>query len=167
MFAISRQWPSRLWPAFTIAVIAALMLAATASAASPIAHTVKTGGPDACIDMGDTIGCDGNFSFSAFLLADGTATGRYTDRFAGGNGIHGVIDCVVVDGNEAWISGVVTQGSFEGDDLAGLAFTVKVVDNGANGVDQISTSHTGDETSCLEQTEFELFDVTQGNVIVK
>lgn len=168
MFAISRQWPSRLWSAFVIAVIAALMLTATASARNTIAHTVKAGGPDACIAMGDQPGCDGNYSFSATLYADGSATGVFTDRFARGNGIHGVIECVSVDGNEAWVSGVITQGDFEGEDLAGLPFTTRVVDNGssAGDVDLISTSHVGDETSCFEQEDFLLFPTAQGNVIV-
>jgi hypothetical protein len=169
MFAMSRQGISRWWSAFAIASIATLMLTATASARSPIAHTVKVGGPDACIAFGDGPGCDGNFSLSAILYADGSVTGRYTDRFSGGNGIHGVIDCVVVVGNEAWVSGVITQGNFEGDDLAGLPFTTRVRDNGASAsdVDEISTSHTGDETSCLEQADFDLLPISEGNVVVR
>ena len=167
MFAISRQWPSRLSLAFAIALGAALMLAATASAASPIAHTVKAGGPDLCTGMEDKPGCDGNYSITAVLYADGSVSGQYSDRFSGGNGFHGVIDCVVVDGNEAWVSGVITQGSFEGEDLAGLPFTARLVDNGSSGTDEISTSHVGDDTSCLEQENFELFDTPQGNVVIK
>jgi hypothetical protein len=169
MLAINRQWPGRLWSALVIGLVAALMLATTASARNTIAHTVKAGGPDACIAMGDSPGCDGNYSLTATLYADGTVTGVFTDRFSRGNGIHGVIDCVSVDGNQAWVSGVITQGDFEGEDLAGLRFTTRVVDNGASAgdVDEISTSHTGDETSCLEQADFDLFPTAQGNVIVK
>jgi hypothetical protein len=169
MLAISRERPSRFWSALAIASIAALMLTTTASARNTIAHTVKAGGPDACFAFEDQPGCDGNYSFSAILYADGSVTGTYTDRFSGGNGIHGVIDCVSVEGNEAWVSGMITQGDFEGDDLAGLPFTTQVVDNGssASAFDLISTSHTGDDTSCLEQADFELFETPEGNVVVR
>ena len=169
MFALSRELPSRLWSALAIGLIATLMLTTTALASSPIAHSVKAGGPDLCVAFGDGPGCDGNYSFTAILYADGSVAGTYTDRFSGGNGIHGVIDCVSIEGSEAWVSGVITQGNFEGDDLAGLPFTTRVVDNGssASDIDLISTSHTGDETSCLEQADFDLFPTAQGNVIVK
>ena len=169
MFAISRQWTNRWWSALAIALIAALLLTSTASAAKPIAHRVQAGGPDLCVALGDRIGCDGNYSFSAIQYSDGSVTGQYSDRFARGNGFHGVIDCVSVVGNEAWVSGVITQGSFDGFDLAGLPFTTRVRDNGASAadVDEISTSHVGEDTSCLEQANFEPLPTPQGNVSVK
>ena len=169
MFALSRNKLSRWGSALAFALIAGLLLTTTASARNTIAHTVKAGGPDACAAFGDRPGCDGNYSFSAILYADGSVTGQFTDRFSGGNGIHGVVDCVSVEGNEAWVSGVITQGDFEGDDLAGLPFSTRVVDNGssATDIDLISTSHTGDETSCLEQADFDLLPTAPGNVVVR
>lgn len=169
MFAISRPSSGRLWSALAIASIVALLLTSTASAGNPITHRVQAGGPDLCVALGDRIGCDGDYSFSAFQYSDGSATGQYSDRFATGNGFHGVIDCVSVVGKEAWVSGVITQGDFEGFDLAGLPFTTRVRDNGAaaSGIDEISTSHVGDDTSCDEQANFDLLPTVEGNVVVR
>ena len=82
MFAICRQWTNRWWSALAIASIAALLLTSTASAAKPIAHRVQAGAPDLCVALGDRIGCDGNYSFSAIQYSDGSVTGQYSDRFA-------------------------------------------------------------------------------------
>jgi hypothetical protein len=81
--------------------------------------------------------------------ADGSVSGQYTDRFANGDGFHAVIDCLVVDGNRVWVSGVITSGRFtdpdtgEVFDLAGLDVFTSVQDNGTSAndpVDQISFS---------------------------
>src|ERR1044072_5779354 len=85
-----------------------LLLASSVMAASPaVLHRVSVGGPDSCAGHGAPHlgGCDGNFSLTATLDADGSPRGRYVDRFSTGNGIVGVIDCVVVVDNQAWISG--------------------------------------------------------------
>ena len=47
----------------------------------------------------------------AILYADGTDKGQYVDKFdntISGDRIHAVINCLYVDGNEAWVSGVTT-----------------------------------------------------------
>ena len=47
----------------TFGAAVALILAAMASATSPIVHRVSVGTPDACLDLAGTHpGCDGNFS---------------------------------------------------------------------------------------------------------
>jgi hypothetical protein len=147
-----------------------LVLASSVAGAGPaVAHRVSAGGPDACEGHGLPPGCDGSYALVAVLYQDGTASGRYVDRFATGNGIVGVVDCVVVVGNEAWVSGWVTSGSSDGDDLAGLPFTTLLVDNGTSAKDppdQVSTSHVGDPTPCTEMVAWDLFDMPQGQVTI-
>jgi hypothetical protein len=155
----------------------ALILATMAWATGPVVHRVSVGGPDACVAFGAAHpGCDGNFSLTAREYADGSVSGQYTDRFANGDGFHAVIDCLVVEGNRAWVSGVITKGSFtdpetgEVFDLAGLFVLTSVQDNGTSAndpPDQISFSFIDVElTPCREQPDVDLFDAPEGQVTV-
>ncbi len=114
--------------ALTVAVSAVLIGATIAWAGKgPVVHHVSAGGPDACIALGfEHPGCDANFSLVANEYSDGSGSRRIHDRFANGNGFHADVDCVAVSGNDAWISGVITQGSFDGIDLAGLEVLAQV-----------------------------------------
>ncbi len=162
-----------------LAVVALLLLSASSAAAgSPIVHQVSAGGPDACIAWGvsDHPGCDGNYSFQAKLYADGSVAGQFSDRFATGDGIHGVIDCLLVEGNQAWLSGVITQGIWEGESLVGQPFSTRVVDNGRSAkdpADQIAFTNIGEGwfVPCTakpgDEQQHELYDVPQGQVTVK
>ena len=99
----------------------------------PVVHHVSVGTPDACVALGfEHPGCDANFSLVANQDADGDVSGQYSDRFANGDGFHAVVDCLVVIGNDAWISGVITQGRIDGIDLAGLDVLARVRDNGTS-----------------------------------
>ena len=162
---------------FAFALAVALMLVTAASAVeSPIVHSVSVGSPDSAGPGGDK-----NFSLSARQYADGSVSGQYTDRFSqalGGGGFHAVIDCLSVDGNEAWVSGVITRGTFPlGDgevlDISGFPVAARIRDNGNSAndpADQISFSVFGDETPCTEQPEnsfYDLFEVPQGQVKVR
>lgn len=153
------------------------MLTGTASAATPIVHRASAGGPDACFAiLGAHPGCDGNYSWAAAQLADGTASGHYTDRFARGDGVTGDIDCLSVAGNRAWASGVFTSGSFtdpdtgERIDLAGLHFLTSVQDNGGTATapaDQVSRLVVdADALDCSTQPDVATYDAPQGQVIV-
>ncbi len=157
----------------------ALILATVAWATGPVVHGVSAGGPDACVALAGTHpGCDGNFSLTAREYADGSVSGQYTDRFANGDGFHAVIDCLVVEGNQAWVSGVITSGIFtdpdtgEVFDLAGLYVWTTVVDNGTSAndpVDQISFSSINFEPiPCTDAAELDapLFDAPEGQVRV-
>jgi hypothetical protein len=162
-----------------VAVAVALILTTMAFAKGPVVHRVSAGGPDACLALAGTHpGCDGNFSFTAKEYADGSVSGQYTDRFANGDGLHAVIDCLVVDGNRAWVSGVITSGRFtdpvtgEVFDLAGLYLWTTVVDNGTSAndpADQISFSFIDvEQIACTDATELDvpLFDAPEGQVTV-
>lgn len=85
-------------------------------------------------------------------------------------GFHAVINCVHVVGNQAWVSGTVTSGNFQGFDLTGLPFITSVVDNGRSAndpPDQISFSFLGDPTPCTAAPILDLNDKTRGQVTVQ
>ena len=144
----------------------------TAVAAQSV-HRVQVGGPDACAAFGLAPGCDANLSLVAVEYADGSVSGQYTDRSVN-TGIHAVIDCLVVVGNDAWISGWVTQGTAYGEDVSGQPIATRVRDNGTSTndpVDQISFSVIGFREGrpyqfapCTDQPDYPLFDVPQGQV---
>lgn len=171
MFRITRKRLAGISSALTI--VLALVLATTASAGGRVAHRVSAGGPDACVAFGfEHPGCDANFSLVGIVYADGSMSGQYTDRFANGNGFHAVIDCVSVVGNEAWVSGVITSGTFDGFDLTGLFVAARVQDNGTSAndpADKISFSIiTFDpEPPCTDHVPYDLFDAPEGQVVVR
>jgi hypothetical protein len=90
---------------------------------------------------------------------------------------HGVIDCLVVDGNVATMSGLVTSGSFFGNDLRGrdLGFWFRAEDNGEPGkdndrltglfVEEIDLPSLPDCTGELPFTPT-LYTLTNGNIQV-
>jgi len=178
MFGITRKRTTVVLMALTVALVLVLMLAATASAAGkgPVVHRVSVGGPDACEAWGLSPGCDANWSLVAIQHADGSVSGQFIDRFWQGWGFHATIDCLYVEGNDAWVSGEITNGYFGGEDRIGEHFSARVRDNGTSAndpADQFSYSHTGEgweghpHGTCLEQPDYELFDVPQGQVVVK
>ena len=81
-----------------------------------------------------------------------------------------------VDGNRAWVSGVITEGRFEDVDFAGLSVSTMVQDNGISAndpPDQISFSWIGPPElgpfpafDCQDHPDVLLFDVPQGQVTV-
>lgn len=116
-------------------------IAVSITAQSPIINSVHAGGSD--IEdpniPGSGPGFDKNYSLVAFKRADGTASGKLVDRFAGGGGLglKANIDCVHVVGNTAWLSGVLTQGGFLDEDgnyvsIVGWYARTRVQDNGIN-----------------------------------
>jgi len=173
MLRISRNRLAGISSALAMALVLALMLVTAAlGAKGPVVHHVLAGGPDACVAFGaEHPGCDGNFSLSAREYADGSVSGQYTDRFARGNGFHAVIDCLSVVGNEAWVSGVITSGTFDGVDLTGLPVWTRVRDNGTSAndpPDQIGFSIIGDPTPCTAHPSgLGLFNEPEGQVSVR
>lgn len=154
-----------------VLVVLAMLATAAPVFGNGVEHRVSAGGPDVCEALGFQTGCDANFSLEALEFADGTVKGQYTDRFPNGGGLHATIDCLEVDGNEAWVSGVVTSGSFEDLDLAGFPVAMRMVDNGTSAnetVDQISRSFLGSLAQpCTVKPEYLPLDAPDGQVIVK
>ncbi len=173
MFGITGKRTVVLLIVLTLTLVLALMLAVTALAEGkgPIIHRVQVGGPDSCAAAGLQPGCDANWSLMVIEYADGSVSGQLTDRFWGGGGFHATIDCLYVDGNEAWVSGVIDSGW-----AAGEPVSARVRDNGTSAndaPDQFSLSHAGEgweghpHGTCDEQIDYELYDAPQGQVTVR
>ena len=154
------------------ALVASLWLsAAQAAFAAGATHHVSLGGPDACTTFGVKPGCNGDFSLVATQFGNGTVTGQYADQ--GGHGFggwHGIIDCLSVDGNDAWVSGVITSGNFFGLPITGFPFVLRLRDNGTSAndpADQASFAELGNPTPCTEHGDYLMFDIPEGQVIVR
>ena len=131
-----------------------------------VRHRVSVGRHDA-----DFIKGDKNFSLIAIQSSDGSVKGRYTDMFGAGTttgGYHVDVDCLEVVGNQAWIGGVVTNGSINGVDGTGRRALTRVVDNGKSAndpPDQISYSYLTN-VSCTSRANLTLLLMTDGQVTV-
>jgi hypothetical protein len=70
------------------------------------------------------------FAFTAKTRADGTVQGQYqiNNRDVSGSREHGTVTCLEVDGDEAWIGGVITHSSLP--DREGTPRVFQVVDRG-------------------------------------
>jgi hypothetical protein len=153
------------------AVVAGVLLTVTPAAlADGVTHHVNTGGADIILVPP---GGDANFSLSAVQHADGMVTGQWQDTVFGRGvpavAIHIDIDCLVVDGNDAWVSGVITRPA----GFAGLPAITRVRDNGTSAndpPDQISFTFfppaIDPDITCNDQPDLPLNDVNNGQVNV-
>jgi len=143
------------------------VLASATARADGVLHSVSVGGHDQ-----DPAGhTDANFSLVAIQHGNGSVTGEWTDQFGQGQGgIHVQINCLFVQGNEAWVSGIVSSGNFNGADLSGLPCITRVKDNGKSAndpPDQISFSFIGNAAACTTAPNLPLFPMTDGQVTVR
>ncbi|MGC9334444.1 MAG: hypothetical protein ACP5JJ_09870 [Anaerolineae bacterium] len=173
MLVIRRNYVAVVLVALVLLVLSAM--GASAEGRGPVVHHVTVGGPDACIGWGENVGCDRNYSIVATQYADGSVSGQLVDNSPYlADGLHAVIDCLVVDGNEAWVSGVITKGALlDGTSLVGGPVGARIRDNGVNAydlADQISYTEIeahGNYARCTETPNYELFDAPQGQVKVR
>lgn len=150
-----------------VALVAGLLLAfSPAASADSVIHKVSVGSAD----FAPPPGTDASFSLSAVQRADGTVTGQWQDTVGGRGipavGIHVDINCLVVVGNESWVSGVITHP----DSLAGLPAVTRVRDNGTSAddpADQVSFTFIGIAATCADQPNLPLFDLINGQVTVQ
>jgi len=70
------------------------------------------------------------FAFTAKNRADGSIQGQYqvNNRDVSGSREHGTVTCLEVDGDQAWIGGVITHSSIPGRE--GTPRVFRVIDNG-------------------------------------
>jgi hypothetical protein len=148
-----------------VALGVGVLLMSPAASADAVIHKVSVGSADALPPPGT----DANFSLSAIEHGDGTVTGQWQDTFFGRGvpavGVHVDIDCLVVVGNEAWVSGVITHP----DDLAGLPAVTRVRDNGTSKndpADQVSFTFIDIGLDCNDQPDLPLLDLINGQVKV-
>jgi hypothetical protein len=150
-----------------VALAAAMLLTVSPAAfANAVIHRVSVGSADILPPPGS----DANFSLSAVQRADGTATGQWEDTVFGRSvpavALHVDIDCLVVVGNDAWVSGVITRP----DALAGLPAVTRVRDNGTSAndpADQVSFTFINIGVDCAAQPDLPLNDLLNGQVTVR
>ena len=153
-----------------VAVALGLILASAGSViANGVVHSVHVGGPDICSAFGLRPGCDANFSMTANEFSDGTVNGIWIDVVGVTPGVDPItlvlaIDCLHVNGNEAWVAGEVV-----GPDFAGLRGGARVQDNGVSANDlpdlvSMTFVFFGD---CTDEPAFPLFLYDQGQVTVR
>jgi hypothetical protein len=165
---------ARLFLVICSVLLISLLITTVAAAGGPITHRVSVGGPDFCAEWGTSPGCDKNFSLVAIQYADGSVSGQWTDQWGGGTGgFHAEINCLSIEGNDAWVSGVITKGVLRNPDtgekldVAGWTVSTRVRDNGTSAndpADQISLSFP--YGICTEQPEYPLFQAPQGQSVV-
>jgi hypothetical protein len=158
-----------------IALVASLVLAmglVGGASASTVVHRVSAGTPDFCSALGGKPGCDANWSLVALQMADGSVTGEWQDQFSKGIGFHIAVNCLNVIGNQAYISGVVTQS--QDPSLVGEGVVTKVVDNGRSAndpPDEIGFSIIGTSLNCNTapgtSVDINVLPVPQGQVVVR
>jgi hypothetical protein len=134
-----------------------------------VLQSVHVGGPDACAAFGLDPGCDGNFSLNARKYADGTVRGQWTDSFGNGTGMKAEIDCLYVEGNEAWVSGhvKVTNSPFF---FVGQPVTTRVQDNGtsANDLPDATSFTIRFDAPCTDaRQDYPLFAYPQGQATIR
>jgi hypothetical protein len=133
-----------------------------------VVRSVHVGGPDACAFFDLTPGCDGNFSLSAREYADGSARGQWTDRFGNGTGMTAEIDCLYVEGNDAWVSGYV-KATNNPNFFVGQPVTTRIQDNGKarNDLPDATSFTIRISAPCTEaRQDFPLFPYPQGQVTI-
>ena len=148
--------------------LAAGGLSASVNSGNGVLNKVSVGGSDQDI----TLNTDANFSLTAIRYGDGSVGGEWSDQFGQGQGgLHVDVNCLVVQGNQAWIGGIIRQGSTGagGVDLSGLAALTRVADLGTSAndaPDAISFTFIGLAVQCTAQPNLPLFPMTGGQVTV-
>ena len=149
--------------------------------AGPVAATAKAGQATP-LESGFVTGSAGFRNANGVLVThqlhgvrkpDGTVEGTFHLRAhagsAGGAKLHGRIVCLVVEGNQAWLGGVIEKAGNSNN--VGHAFGWRVVDSGegANaGPDQIGTrwNPPSPEGYCAEMPDTRLTALEEGNLQV-
>jgi len=143
-------------------------ISASAQGSSAVIHRVSVGGSD----QDATLNTDANFSLIAVQKADGSVQGEWSDQFGQGQGgVHVDVNCLVVQGNQAWIGGIIRQGSTGqgGVDLSGLPAVTRVADLGKSTndpADAISFTFIGLAVQCNAQPNLPLLAMAGGQVSV-
>ena len=156
-------------------LLGALPLAGLLAQSAPAAPNPVVGSATGSGHMVRPDGTFRSFSFSARRYADGNANGQLQLNSRGFDVfVHIRIDCLRLDGNTAYMSGLITKTSNPAEGEIGELNRVIVRDNGegAGVIDQVSRipANPGslDQRTCLDENAdlFPLRDVQRGNVQV-
>jgi hypothetical protein len=144
-----------------LTAVTSSILFAGSALADPSVHRATGGGT--FLDGGVL----NQIAFTAQIDATGAVKGqaefhlRNNDVF-----FHIVVDCLSVDGNRAWIGGVISESS--DPTLVGQQRVWEVVDNGEPAPpDQVSVPIPGSPGACNNHPAIPLLDLTNGNVQVQ
>ena len=152
--------------ALVVGVSLVITPAAVARGGRP-AHIVSVGSNDIFLVPP---GGDGNFSLIAIEAADGSVSGQWHDSTGRGSFLHMEVSCLSVNGNEAWVSGTITNASPDFAAAIGTPAKTRVRDNGRSNTeaeDEIgSTSPTASADDCLAEEPLALFEINDGQVKV-
>ncbi len=144
------------------------LFASQANNGNGVLHKVSAGGAD--VDF--SAHTDANFSLTAIEHGDGSVTGEWSDQFGQGDGgIHVAVDCLEVDGNQAWIGGEITHGTANGVDVTGERALTRVADIGTSANDppdliSFSVFPVPPQFTCHGKFDLPLFPMTDGQVTV-
>ena len=156
-------------------LLGALPLAGLLAQSAPAAPNPVVGSATGSGHMVRPDGTFRSFSFSARSYADGTVNGQLQLNSRGFDVfVHIRIDCLRLDGNTAYMSGLITKTSNPAEGEIGELNRVIVRDNGegADVIDQVSripaNPESLDQRTCLDENAdlFPLRDVQRGNVQV-
>ncbi len=102
---------------------------------------------------------------------DGAVTGQFEDTLINGIGVHAQVTCLEIEGDDAWISGVVTKLTPATlGDFAGTPISIRVRDNGTSAndpLDQASFFFWNTEDLCTDRPDYELFNIVAGQVRIR
>jgi hypothetical protein len=118
------------------------------------------------VDLGTALR---TFAFVARNNADGTTSGQYQvdNQGVGGSRENGIVTCLAVDGDLAWIGGVITDSSIEGRE--GTPRLFRVVERGhGDPPDQASLLIvTAAGETCQARPLLPVEDLEEGKIVVR
>ena len=126
--------------AILTAIVVTSVLLGTAGAASSDTNGVVASASGGWSMAGQAAGSTFEiqpFTFNVRIYADGSADGRFNyTQVRDGNPltVKGSLDCAFIQGNQAWVGGVIEQSSRAS--LVGLDMWFQVQDNGEPGADE-------------------------------
>jgi hypothetical protein len=147
--------------------VAAFLLGTTANA--QVCAAVSVGSTDVDI-LGGPPNNDRNLSIIAVKACDGTVTGQFHDA-SPSIAVHAKVTCLEVDGNDAWIGGIVinvTPASIFGG-ITGIPILIRVRDNGTSASDPPDQAspfrRAGSGFECASRDQnLPLYDLSNGQV---
>ena len=152
---------------FLVVGLALTGLTAAPASADRVVHSATGGGSREFTQVEGK----GTFGFNAKLYADGTAEGNFEFNGHIPGTAHGRtkidLDCLSVQGNEAWMSGFVTQSS--DPSLVGGYVVFRARDNGErrdDPPDRISPLFSAPPQECRSRPPLPM-DPVQGNIQVR
>lgn len=108
------------------------------------------------------------FAFTAKSRGDGTTQGQFQINNRAAQKDHGTVTCLLVDGNQAWIGGIVTHSSLP--DNVGKERVWRVIDNGEGSgdpPDQVTLSDVIPAQLCRTRWFQPPLNIEAGNIQVR